>query len=147
MLYLFHGDDEFSRAEAVSRLKAEMDATLGPLNTTVLAGRNLQLGALRAACDTVPFMLPWRLVIVEELLGSATPPGSKASRRPEAASAAERARLAEIVEWLPQAPETTRLVPRNISCCTTGGQRTVRRETIPADPPPTGCRAIGCRRP
>ena len=110
MLYLFHGDDEFSRAEAVSRLKTEMDPTLGALNTTVLAGRNLRLGELRAASDAIPFMVPWRLVIVEELLGPPPPPGNKASRRAEAIAAADQARLAEILEWLPQAPGTTRLV-------------------------------------
>ncbi|MEE9284902.1 MAG: DNA polymerase III subunit delta [Dehalococcoidia bacterium] len=67
--YLFHGDDDFSIAEAVEELKA----SLGPrealeTNTIVLDGRHLLMAELRMTCDTIPFLAEHRLVIVEGLL-------------------------------------------------------------------------------
>jgi DNA polymerase-3 subunit delta len=102
MFYLFHGEDEFSRAEAVQNLKQRMggDPAMADLNTTVLDGRKIALGELRHACDTIPFMADRRLVIVEGLLG--------------ALSAQERRKGKEILDglvaYLPHLPPTTRLV-------------------------------------
>ncbi|HIP95806.1 MAG TPA: DNA polymerase III subunit delta [Anaerolineae bacterium] len=102
MFYLFHGEDEFSRAEAVQKLKQRMggDPAMVDLNTAVLDGRKITLGELRHACDTLPFMADRRLVIVEGLLG--------------ALSAQEKRRGKEILDglvaYLPHLPPTTRLI-------------------------------------
>ena len=69
MIYVFHGDDEFSRAEALADFKARMgDPVVADLNTTRLDGRKVTFGELIHACDTVPFMARVRLVIVDDLL-------------------------------------------------------------------------------
>jgi DNA polymerase-3 subunit delta len=69
MFYVFHGDDEFSRAEALADFKARMgDPVVADLNTTTLDGRRVTFGELRHACDAVPFMARVRLVVVENLL-------------------------------------------------------------------------------
>jgi len=102
MFYLFHGEDEFSRAEGVQKLKQRMggDPAMVDLNTAVLDGRKITLGELRHACDTLPFMADRRLVIVEGLLG--------------ALSAQEKRRGKEILDglvaYLPHLPPTTRLI-------------------------------------
>ena len=52
MLYIYHGEDEFSLREELAALKAELDAD-GMLasNTSVLDGRQLQLGDFLAPCS------------------------------------------------------------------------------------------------
>jgi DNA polymerase III delta subunit len=54
--YVFHGTDEFTRAETLADFKSK----LGPhdtvdLNTTILDGKTLTLAELRHACDAIPF--------------------------------------------------------------------------------------------
>jgi len=94
--YVFHGEDEFTRAETLADLKRR----LGPpdvvdLNTTLLDGRTLTLAELRHACDAIPFLAEKRLVIVEGLLARLT---------------SQKDVLAALPDYLPRLPETTRLV-------------------------------------
>lgn len=112
MFYIFHGEDEFGRAEQLSELKrvlAEIDPAMADLNTTVLEGSRLTLSELRHVCDAIPFMADRRLVIVHGLLGRTIP-----SRRKKGAQEANAARdgelLADLGEYLPMMPPTTRLV-------------------------------------
>jgi len=72
--YVFHGTDEFTRAETL----ADFQRRLGPsdtvdLNTTILDGKSLTLGKLRHACDAIPFLAEKRLVIVQDLLTGRLP--------------------------------------------------------------------------
>lgn len=108
MLYIFHGEDEFSRSEAVAQLRGQMDPVVGDLNTTILEGRSLGPGELRAACDTVPFMAGCRLVIVHDLLSSSA--AGKGTRRGRGDAPADEGRLRDLEGYLPQLPESTRLV-------------------------------------
>jgi DNA polymerase-3 subunit delta len=116
VFYILHGDDEFSRAEAVAQLRAnlaEKDPAMAELNTAFLDGRQVAMGELRHACDTIPFMADKRLVIVQGLLGRLA-----ASRRakkgttsaPEEEPAWKPAFVAELGEYLPRLPEKTRLI-------------------------------------
>ncbi|RLC77361.1 MAG: DNA polymerase III subunit delta [Chloroflexi bacterium] len=94
--YVFHGADEFTRAETLADFKRR----LGPpdtvdLNTTLLEGRSLTLGELRHACDAIPFLAEKRLVIVNGLLARLT---------------AKEKLMGELADYLPRLPETTRLV-------------------------------------
>nr|NIV37487.1 DNA polymerase III subunit delta [Anaerolineae bacterium] len=76
MFYILHGPEEFERSREVARLRAQLaagDQAMAQLNTTVLDGKNLTLGELRHACDTVPFMYDRRLVVVHGLLGWLAP--------------------------------------------------------------------------
>ena len=103
--YVFHGTDEFTRAETLASFKRR----LGPpdsvdLNTMLLDGGRLTLAELRHACDAIPFLAERRLVIVEGLLARL------ASRKGQELSAAQREYLAALADYLPRLPETTRLV-------------------------------------
>lgn len=94
--YIFHGTDEFTRAETLADFKRR----LGPpdtvdLNTTLFEGKSLTLGELRHACDAIPFLAEKRLVIVTGML---------------ARIAAQKKLVADLADYLPRLPGTTRLV-------------------------------------
>ncbi|MFQ5855807.1 MAG: DNA polymerase III subunit delta [Anaerolineae bacterium] len=104
MYYIFHGEDEFTRSEAVTELKAKLgDPAMADINTTVLDGRSLSLSELIHVCDAIPFMGARRLVIVENLLQRFDP-------RKGGRSEADQKLVDALREYLPQVPETTRLV-------------------------------------
>jgi DNA polymerase-3 subunit delta len=65
VVYLFHGEDEFSIAEEIHKLEKKLDdrASAG-LNTTRLDGRTLSLDELENAARAMPFMAPRRIVEV-----------------------------------------------------------------------------------
>ena len=108
MFYVFYGDDEFSRAEALADFRTRMgDPVMADLNTTYLDGRKVTFGELAHACDAVPFMARVRLVIVENLLARLA---GKSSRRGKAKpSTDDREFLQALLDYLPHLPETTRL--------------------------------------
>jgi DNA polymerase-3 subunit delta len=96
VFYVFHGADEFTRAETL----ADFRSRLGPpdttdLNTTFLDGKKTTLAELRHVCDAIPFLAEKRLVIVEGLLTRAI---------------SQQEFLGELAEYLSRLPETTRLV-------------------------------------
>ncbi len=112
MLYLFHGEDEFTRSEAMAKLKKKLgDPAMASLSTTVLDGRQVNLTALVQACDALPFMTGRRLVIVEDYWSRFEPPEKRKPKgwRPKV-SAADAAFIKRLLEYLPRLPETTRLV-------------------------------------
>jgi DNA polymerase-3 subunit delta len=115
VFYIFHGDDEFSRAEELTRLRGKLaggDQSMADLNTSVLDGGQLTLGELRHTCDTIPFMSDRRLVIVLGLLGRLAKRGR--SRQPEGSEEDEpgwkRAYVQELAAYLPSLPPKTRLI-------------------------------------
>jgi DNA polymerase-3 subunit delta len=96
MLYIFHGPDDFSRAEKIAELKAALgDPALADLSLTVLDGRGLTLNEMRHHADAVPFMTAKRLVIVNGYV-------SYLSDKDEA--------LQALTDYLGQIPPTTDLV-------------------------------------
>jgi DNA polymerase-3 subunit delta len=104
MIILIHGDEEFLCAEALQKLKAALGPSeMADLNTTYLDGRKVTLGELQQACDTVPFLTPRRLVIVNSLLSRLV--GSGEGGR----TAAQKRYLEGLVNYLDQVPETTDL--------------------------------------
>jgi len=112
MLYIFHGEDEFTRAEELAKLKEKLgDPAIVSLNTTVLDGRKVNLTALIQACDALPFMANRRLVIVEDFWSRFEPrEGSRAKEQQAKISAADAAFIKGLLGYLPRLPETTRLV-------------------------------------
>ena len=115
MFYIFHGEDEFGRAEEMARLRGQMaggDAAMADLNTSVLDGNRLTMSELHHACDAIPFMADRRLVIVRGLLARLSPGAKdKGSRVKQGGKQAwgKRAFLAELATYLPLLPPTTRL--------------------------------------
>lgn len=93
MFYVFHGDDTHSQSETLEALQARLgDPSALELNTSHFEGQSLTFSELRHACDSVPFLGDKRLVIVNDAIG----------QKPEY--------LDELLAYLPDLPETTRLV-------------------------------------
>jgi DNA polymerase-3 subunit delta len=97
LLYILYGEDDFSRNEELTELKKEAEA-----NMIVLEGQKLSPNKLITTCDTIPFLAPKRLVIVEWLLSRFE---SKDKRR--------GSRYPELGEWqalqeyIPRMPPST----------------------------------------
>jgi len=108
MWYVFHGEDELSRSEAILGLKQKMDPVVGPLNTALLDGRGLSVPELRGACDALPFMGSVRLVIVDGLASSAD--GGGKARRKRGEVRADDALWQGLGDYLPRLPQSTELV-------------------------------------
>lgn len=69
MFYLFYGEDDFTAKESLARIKADCGgAELGEANATIFDGSKVSYEELAAACNTISFLAPKRLVIVEGLL-------------------------------------------------------------------------------
>ncbi len=111
MIYIFHGEDDFQRAEAVKKLRAQMgDPQFAELNTTTLEGRALSFGELRHHADAIPFLSDKRLVLVEGLLARMDP-RRKASEEGEDAEEESNPELKQqLLDYLPNIAPTTELV-------------------------------------
>ncbi len=106
MFYVFHGDDEFTRSEAIAELKAKMgDPSWLALNTIVLRGTGVTLGEIIHACDSVPFFGERRLVIVEDWLAQFEPRDNAPREGDGGSRQAE-----EVIAYLERLPETARLI-------------------------------------
>lgn len=109
MIYVLHGDDSFSIAEAVASLKeAVQPAELRDVNVTTLAGSTVGFEELSAVAGTVPFLAEKRLVLVEGLL-------SAFETRPASAGASKERRTGlgqweALAGYLAEVPATTDLV-------------------------------------
>jgi DNA polymerase-3 subunit delta len=123
VFYIFHGESEFDRDEAVVKLRRELasgDPAMVELNTTVFDGSRLTMGELRHACDSVPFMAACRLVIVHGLL-TRLASGRKGEDQDAAAEqdpAWKRTFREQLVAYLPSLPSTTQLIfvePKNLA--------------------------------
>jgi DNA polymerase-3 subunit delta len=69
LLYVLHGEDDFSRHQALEKIKVGVgDQTALATNTTVLDGQRVTVDQLRAVCEAAPFLAEKRLVIVHGLL-------------------------------------------------------------------------------
>lgn len=114
VFYVFHGEDEFSQREQLAAFKARLgDPSLVALNTSVFDGRTVTLGELRHACDSIPFLADVRLVIVEGWLthlASRRGGGEGQKDVEDEPAPSSRKIIEELVTYLPQMPDTTRLV-------------------------------------
>jgi len=83
LLYILHGQDDFSLARALEEIKGQIgDQAALALGTTTLDGQQLSVDQLRTVSETVPFLAEKRLVIVNGLLERFEPqPGSRRQRR------------------------------------------------------------------
>ncbi|MFN2135065.1 MAG: DNA polymerase III subunit delta [Candidatus Promineifilaceae bacterium] len=94
MFYIFHGGDQPKKRETLDRLLERLgDPPMLDLNTTRFSGIP-PLNQLKQAAETMPFLAPARVVLVEDLFLA------KPSKE----------YLEELLSFLPHVPETTRLV-------------------------------------
>jgi DNA polymerase-3 subunit delta len=110
MLYVLHGQDDFSLNQAVEKIKADLgDWEMLATSTTNLEGQHLTLSELRNNCDAAPFLSSHRLVIVDGLLGRFEVKQS----RPRSGRGKSRDGLGEwegLASYIKRMPETTVLV-------------------------------------
>lgn len=113
MIYLLHGEDDFSLYEALASIKDEVQPPdLRDVNTTTLDASEIRFDQLAATCDTVPFLAEKRLVVVEGLLSRferRRPSQGRTRATPEESSPALD-QWKEMPEYLSRVPETTDLV-------------------------------------
>ena len=82
MLYILHGEDDFSITQFLGELKRGLgDPSMLATNTSTFDGQKLTLDELRGVCETVPFLAEKRLVIIQGLLGRFEARGG--ARRPK----------------------------------------------------------------
>jgi DNA polymerase-3 subunit delta len=94
MFYIFHGEDDLSKAEKLASLFNRYgDPSMLDLNTTRFNG-HVPIAALRQSAETVPFLSPIRVVIVSGLFS--TNPSKEY--------------LKELQAFLPNLPDTARLI-------------------------------------
>src|SRR5581483_4976758 len=113
LLYIYHGEDDFTRAEHLKKLRVEMgDPQFADLNTTTLDGKTLSFGELRHHADAIPFLSDKRLVIVEGMLARLDP-RRKADEEGEDDGGEQEANSElkqQLLDYLPNLPATTLLV-------------------------------------
>ena len=106
MFYILYGEDDFSLREALSDIRKRLgDEEWLATSTSVFQGASLVPEQLVAACDTVPFLAPYRLVIVEGLL--------TLFERQEKGKQPGRGRTSQwavLKDYVKRVPETTVLV-------------------------------------
>ena len=108
MLYILHGEDAYSRRQALDAIRTG----LGPAdamitNTTVLDGASVPVSQIKQACETVPFLSSHRLVIVEGLLGRFEERFGDKRRGRKGGASADAAEWTPFAEYLPTVPPTT----------------------------------------
>jgi DNA polymerase-3 subunit delta len=111
LLYILHGEDDFSLSRALGEIKKGLgDPSMLATNTTILEGQSVTPGELRAVVGTVPFLAEKRLVIVQGLLGRFESRG-RAPRRRKASPANGRENDAQsFAAAMSNIPESTILV-------------------------------------
>jgi DNA polymerase III subunit delta len=78
VVYVLHGEDEFSIKCFVSNIKSKVgDSTIADMNTTLVDGRALDFENLRMTSMSAPFMAERRLVIVSNPLAGLSSPTVK----------------------------------------------------------------------
>lgn len=72
VVYLIHGEDEFSIAQFVSEIKAKLgDAAMAAMDYIELDGRSISMNDLVTATQSVPFLTNRRLVVLSNPLAFA----------------------------------------------------------------------------
>ena len=71
VVYIFHGDDEFTIGQALSGIQSQMgDPSTAEMNTSYIDGRSLNLDELVRATRAMPFLAERRLVVLTDPLGA-----------------------------------------------------------------------------
>jgi DNA polymerase-3 subunit delta len=82
LIYVLYGEDDFTIGERLARIKRECN--LGDMegpNLLRIEGNRATLPEILAACNTVPFLAPRRMVIVEGLLARLAGEGERSGKR------------------------------------------------------------------
>ena len=113
MLYILHGQDDFSLYQTLEKIKADLgDPQMLAVNTTRLDGQKLTLSELKENCDAAPFLSSYRLVIADGLLKRFDPqPGKRRfSKRAATKSTNELGEWQDLVSYIKQMASTAVLI-------------------------------------
>ena len=113
MFYILYGQDDFSRNQALEKIKAELgDSQMLAVNTSRLDGQHLTLNELKDNCNATPFLSPYRLVIVDGLLKRFEPKWGKprVSKRTGSNARNGLGEWRDLGSCIGQMPQTTVLV-------------------------------------
>lgn len=113
MLYIIYGKDDYRCHEALEKIKKNLgDQEMLSVNTSFFDSRLITLSQLKDACNTIPFLSPARLIIVDGLLGQFEPQygtGRRSNRSREKTDSRLK-ELQNLAEYINQMPPTTVLV-------------------------------------
>jgi DNA polymerase-3 subunit delta len=111
LLYILHGEDDFSLSRALEEIKKGLgDPSMLATNTTLLEGQSVTPDQLRVVVGTIPFLAEKRLVIVQGLLGRFESQ-NKAPRRRKSPPASGRENDAKsFADAMSNIPDSTVLV-------------------------------------
>jgi DNA polymerase-3 subunit delta len=126
MLYLLHGNDEFTCREHLKKLRQEGNFEY---NQDTFTGGEVDLMTITAACNTFPFLSDQRLVVLEGLPKRrrgeevSSSGGSETKETPEKSGKSKKSKKGSksrsesragfeksLAEYIPQLPETTVLI-------------------------------------
>ena len=111
MLYILHGEDDFSLNRALAEIKKGLgDPSMLATNTTVLEGQSVTPDQLQSVVGTVPFLAENRLVIVQGLLGRFESQNRPARRKKSSSSNTRESDAASFAAAMTNLPESTVLV-------------------------------------
>ncbi len=108
MFYILYGLDDFSLGQYINQIKEGLgDPEMLEVNTSRLNGGKLTENELKNNCYAMPFLSPYRLIIVDGLLGQFEPKREKQqSANADTGRAGKRLKewknLAEIIREMPQ---------------------------------------------
>jgi DNA polymerase-3 subunit delta len=113
MFYILRGQDSFSLGQALRKIKGDLGAPeFLEISTSCLDGQQITFQEFHNNCNSIPFLSPYRLVIVDSLLKRFESTANKEKSTPKAVIGAEN----KLGEWqqaagcIEQMPTTTILI-------------------------------------
>jgi DNA polymerase-3 subunit delta len=130
VVYLIHGEDEFAMAKFIKAVQDKLgDPSTAAMNTTRFENGSLDIEALRAVTNAMPFLAPRRLVILEY-------PSRKVKK------IADREKFFALLDGLPETTALLLLEKKTLEdthwlykwAADAGGRAFVRGFTVPKGP-------------
>jgi DNA polymerase-3 subunit delta len=111
LLYILHGEDDFSRQGALDEIKRAIgDETALATNTTVLDAPQATMEQLRAVAEAMPFLAEKRLLIVNGLLERFESRGRSGRRKKTAGASNRKDEYQPLADYLAGVPDSTIVV-------------------------------------
>ena len=109
-MYILSGQDDFSLTQSLEEIKKEIgNPAIVATSTTTLDGQQATLDQLRTVCETVPFLIERRLVIIKGLLERFEPKG-RTSRQKKTTRTDQQGEYKLFGACITQIPDSTILV-------------------------------------
>jgi DNA polymerase III subunit delta len=108
LLYIFWGEDNYSRDEALQEIKNKLgDMSLLATNTSVFEGHKINVNELKMCTEALPFLAEKRLVIIKGLLEYYETRSSSKQTGKSSVSASKNDEAQALIDCLNKVPQTT----------------------------------------